>query len=364
MIRRTMLLLQATLSLLLLASCDGAAPAAPDPTVNPIPPVRPAPAPVLPALGRGVNFGNMLEATPREGDWGLRVTEEFFDRAQEAGAVTIRLPVRFSNYAAVTPPYTLSDSILSRVAWAVDQARRRDLNIVIDMHHHTQLSSSTLDRGEPVVPAANLEDRFVAMWGQIADRFRDASVDHVAFELLNEPNGDMTSARWNALLRRALAEIRRTNPTRWVVIGPVQWNSAFKLSELSLPDDPRLIVTIHNYDPFAFTHQGAEWVGGSTAWLGTTCCNGTQINELVTPLETAARWNASQPVQRALWLGEFGAYSTGLMADRARYARLMRDEAERRGMSWAYWELAAGFGFWDPNRGLYRAELRTALFGQ
>src|SRR5579859_7126636 len=50
------------------------------------------------ALGRGVNFGNMLDA-PREGDWGRWVRDGDIDRVAEAGFATIRLPVRFSNHA-------------------------------------------------------------------------------------------------------------------------------------------------------------------------------------------------------------------------------------------------------------------------
>jgi endoglucanase len=348
------------LAALLLLGCGGEpgtpGPVSPDPVVVP-------PAPPLPQLGRGVNFGNMLEASPREGSWGLRVTEEFFDLAREVGASTIRLPVRFSNYADVSAPFTVSDSILTRVAWAIDNARRRERNIVIDFHHYRQLSGETLDTGEPRVADALVEDRFIAIWEQVATRFRDVDVQHVAFELLNEPNSTMSAARWNALLRRAITAIRRTNPDRWLVVGPVQWNSAFALNELSLPDDPRLIVTFHNYDPFAFTHQGAEWVSGSTAWLGTGCCSATQQAEISAPMDVAVRWNQSQAVQRPLWLGEFGAYARGDMAARERYTRLVRDEAERRNIGWAYWELAAGFGFYDPTARLYRVGLRNALYG-
>src|SRR5690349_22360861 len=56
---------------------------------------------VAAALGRGVNYGNMLEA-PREGDWGLSVREEFIDATAGAGFASVRLPVRWSNHAAAT----------------------------------------------------------------------------------------------------------------------------------------------------------------------------------------------------------------------------------------------------------------------
>jgi len=43
---------------------------------------------------------------------------------------------------------------------------------------------------------------------------------------------------------------------------------------------------------------------------------------------------------------------------------VMRDEIERRGMTWAYWELAGGFGFVDPATAQVRPNgIEQALFG-
>jgi endoglucanase len=41
----------------------------------------------------------------------------------------------------------------------------------------------------------------------------------------------------------------------------------------------------------------------------------------------------------------------------------MRDAAERRGMSWAYWEYDAGFGVYDLDAHHWRQPLRDALLG-
>ena len=99
----------ATVALSLLAACaQPGAPAATPPgatadTLADFPPLPAAPPPgASPAalrfaasLGRGVNFGNMLDA-PNEGDWGLRVEDRFIALAgPRAGAVaSVRLPVR------------------------------------------------------------------------------------------------------------------------------------------------------------------------------------------------------------------------------------------------------------------------------
>ena len=59
-----------------------------------------------PVFGRGVNLANALEA-PREGDWGVVLKEEYFDRIASAGFDSVRLPVRWSAHAEASPPYRI-----------------------------------------------------------------------------------------------------------------------------------------------------------------------------------------------------------------------------------------------------------------
>ena len=59
------------------------------------------------------------------------------------------------------------------------------------------------------------------------------------------------------------------------MIGPTSWNSANDLRLLKLPNDANLIATVHDYNPFRFTHQGAEWVNPILP-VGVTCCSAAQ----------------------------------------------------------------------------------------
>ncbi len=199
------------------------------------------------ALARSVNFGNMLEA-PSEGEWGLKLEERYFQAVKDAGFTAIRLPVRWSAHAQTNAPYTIDAKFMDRVTWAVKQATSRGLSIMINVHHYEELNDK---------PSAHLE-RFLAIWRQIAVRFKNES-DLVFFEVLNEPAGEIAKV-WNDVMTRAIAVIRESNPSRAVVVGPTGWNSASALPDLKLPEDRHLIVTFHHYTPFEFTHQGATWV--------------------------------------------------------------------------------------------------------
>lgn len=315
-------------------------------------------AAVAAAMGRGVNFGNILEA-PSEGAWGLQLSDALFDAAKAAGVKTIRLPVRWSNHTASVAPFPINPAFLARVDYAVDAALSRGMRIVVNMHHYRQLDGDALDAGETAVPSNVVDDRFVAIWAQLAARYRNRP-ETLIYELYNEPHGRLTADRWNALYRRALAAVRAVDTTHYVIIGPVEWNSASKLDALTLPpEDQRLIATIHNYNPFAFTHQGAEWAGMANSPV-TTCCTGAQLASLSDPLRTASRWQTT--AKRPVFVGEFGSYSKAPYASRVIYTRAIRDSIEAHGMPWAYWEMASGFGLYDPDARTFRTELRDALF--
>lgn len=300
-------------------------------------------------------MGNMLDA-PREGDWGVRLEDAYIEKA--AGAfTTVRLPVRWSNHAAPTADAKIDEAFAARVDRAVDALLAKGVYVIVDMHHYTQLTGDRPQKNEITVDASVVETRMVNMWRQIALRYRDRS-PKLLFELLNEPHGRLDGEPWNALAARALAAVRESNPTRTVLIGPSYWNSVRDLPKLRLPADRNLIVTIHNYDPFPFTHQGITWLPQKFP-TGTPCCDAGQRQAVIDALEKARRWNEHNGYP--VYLGEFGAYSAADIASRESYTRLVREEAERRGIGWAYWEFASSFGVYSPEAGGWVEPIRRAL---
>ena len=57
-------------------------------------------------LGRGINMGNMLEA-PREGQWGVRLQDEYFEIIAAAGFNSVRIPIRWSAHTASAAPFAM-----------------------------------------------------------------------------------------------------------------------------------------------------------------------------------------------------------------------------------------------------------------
>lgn len=303
-------------------------------------------------LGRGLNIGNCLEA-PSEGAWGVRIREGDFANIRRAGFDSVRIPVRWSAHAAAEAPHAIDPAFAARVEQVVRDALSAGLAVVLNVHHYEEL-----DR-EPIAHRA----RLVAIWRQISERFRGFP-DELQLEIYNEPHGAHTPEVWNETLRLALAEIRRHHPARAVHVGGVDWSQAHTLAKLRLPgDDRHLIGHFHCYVPFAFTHQGARWIRDldTSGWIGRRW-EGTpsERDEVAKVLDVAAEWSRS--TGRPVHLGEFGSY--GKHADqvsRERWTTFVAREAERRGITWAYWEYQAGFGVWDPARRAWREPLLRSL---
>jgi endoglucanase len=303
-------------------------------------------------LGRGVNFGNALEA-PKEGEWGMVLEARFFDLVKEGGFATIRLPTKWSAHALREAPYTVDETFFQRVDWAVDNALKRGLNIVVNMHHYDEI----------FIDPQKERERFIALWAQIAERYKDTPAS-VVFEPLNEPNGALSSGVWQRLFEDTLAEIRKTNPTRNVVFTGADWGGPSALKAMKRPDDPHLIATFHYYLPFQFTHQGAEWANGSEAWIGTEWKRTS--NERVNidfDLDNVAKWARENDIP--VWMGEFGSYGKHAdMESRRLWTDYVAREAERRGFAWAYWEFGAGFGVFDRAKNAWVEPIHTALIPQ
>jgi endoglucanase len=182
----------------------------------------------------------------------------------------------------------------------------------------------------------------------------------VVFELCNEPNGALDVA-WNDAIPTLLKAVRTTNPTRAVIVGPGSWNGIWMLPKLKLPDDANLIVTVHYYDPFKFTHQGAPWASDDVKNLSGIKWDATdaELKPLRKSFDDVAEW--AKKNNRPVFLGEFGAYEKADMPSRAKWTAAVVKEAEARGFSWAYWEFGAGFGAYDRDKKAWREQLLGAL---
>lgn len=299
-------------------------------------------------LGRGVNI---IGYDPLWRDRSkARFREEFFPMIREAGFQHVRInlhPFR-DNPRPPAQGAGLRPEYLDTLDWAVDRALKAGLLVVLDFHEFTAIGKD---------PQAH-KDRYLACWEAIAEREKGRPPE-VLFELLNEPNSALTPELWNQWLREALAIVRRSNPYRTIVIGPGQWNNIAALEQLSLPeDDRRIIVTVHYYSPFDFTHQGAPWAGKADK-VGIRWGTEEDRQAVRKDFDKAQAWASAH--HRPLYLGEFGVYDKAPQEDRVAWLSFVARCAEERGWSWAYWQFDGDFILYDIPKGQWVEHILKAL---
>jgi uncharacterized lipoprotein YddW (UPF0748 family) len=224
------------------------------------------------------------------GPVGPPYTQEDFDRLAALGAnyVNISHPGLFTE----TPPYVLDQDIqdnLDNLLAMIEQAGmfavisfrtgpgRSEFTFVWDevgdWFDESYLNDSMWQNQEA-------QDAWVAMWAYTAERYRDNPIV-VGYDLMVEPNSNEVGSHalydaldiwdpeefyaqysgtlydWNQLYPRITAAIRQVDTETPILIGGNGYSSLDWLPYMEPTGDPRTVYTVHQYEPFKYTHQDA-----------------------------------------------------------------------------------------------------------
>ncbi len=136
------------------------------------------------------------------------------------------------------------------------------LNMLIDLHECYGYSFDPLKKDmdrKKFFFDEKLQERFMALWRRIAERFKDYP-DQVAFEPLNEVVLYEVADAWNGICRKYIEMMRQIIPDCRLVIGGVMYNSVLTVPLIDVPVDDHIVYNFHCYEPMVFTHQAAYWV--------------------------------------------------------------------------------------------------------
>ena len=186
------------------------------------------------------------------GDWehfDTYITQKDVEYIASLGMDHIRLG--FDQIVLEQTPFVYSERIFEIIEQFVHWCEEAKLNVILNLH---KCEGNYLDLVDSVslCDSEELQDRFVRFWLEFERRF--ARKDFVAFELLNESK-EANAEKWNKLLDRAVAEIRKKNPTRKILLGAGRHNQVSGLADMRLMEDENIAYTFHFYTPHEFTHQ-------------------------------------------------------------------------------------------------------------
>jgi len=300
------------------------------------------------------NFDKLTYAAPWFGEKDVAwIADHHFDH--------IRLPVDVRECLATDG--SLDDTRLQPIRDTIRWARARGLGVILDAHFLPGADFNAVGGDSRVYTDPELTKKVAAIWRELARRFAKEG-SYLRFEILNEPVA-AENKQLNPFMHAMLAAIRESNPTRTVYVTSNKWSSFHTVSDVELPADKNIALTIHFYEPLIFTHQRASWVGlkndlppvtfpGVTPDVtGHTLPTYNQHFHAGDPLTAAdieksfanvSTWLASHAPNIEVYVGEFGVFNTADAQSTRNWIHTVRSAAETRGWGWAVWDYNHGFG--------------------
>lgn len=240
------------------------------------------------------------------------------------------------------------------------------LAVVLDVHpeddYKRTLLTGTGDSGSV--------DRFTRLWQSLAARYSGLDPDLIFFELMNEPEQD-DPFRWQGIQSTVAQAVRAAAPANTLIAAGAHYSGLTDLLRLEPIALDNVIYTFHDYEPFAFTHQGATWTDAAVRPLRDVPYPSTPrnvgANEAQEPTLAGryfvaeyglARWDAARIDSTVafaeqwsrehgvpVYCGEFGVHRPFAdPAARARWITDTRTALEHHHIGWAMWDYQTDFG--------------------
>ena len=357
------------------------------------------PSEMVTKMSRGINIGNVLSA-PKEGNWAPALTESYLEDVKAAGFKTIRIPIDFfgdrtsgdtsgysksantsSSYTGNSSDYIIKNSYLDRVEQVLNWSLNNDLITILDFHGATvkeeflyTFSSKSKWSAYYTHPSSAKRkadnQKFRAIWTQIANRFKDYS-DNLLFEVINEPYFWLSDNEMDVLNSDIISIIRNSgnkNSDRNIIITGGSKNSyeaPLQISNSVINSDDNLIATFHYYWPRAFTASSGE---DDNDFNWGTANDKTDID---TNFNAVKVWSQNKNIP--ILLGEFGAdnergynyvkktyspFGGPDKASREEFHGYLADKAIDLGFSFTVWDAGD-----KANKTVYKASDRTWVTG-
>lgn len=287
------------------------------------------------------------------------------------GLTYVRLPIDFSFLYDATAPNLLKASRLAQIDRAIAQIQSYGLAVMVDLHS-TPSGDDTNYSGALENPA--FIPIFIQFWNALAAHLqRTTNPENTFIQPMNEPIFLSNPSAWLPIQQQLIQTIRAQAPRHTIVATNAPWQSLDSLIQLQPLPDPNLVYDFHFYEPFVFTHQGAEWIDTYVQQLQGVPYPSTPENVTFLPNQlpgnTVARndllyygqerWNRDKIRERIALVDawakrngvrvistEFGVYNKVAPAgDRVRWMEDVRHAFDDYGIGWATWGYTDGFGY-------------------
>jgi aryl-phospho-beta-D-glucosidase BglC (GH1 family) len=257
------------------------------------------------------------------------------------GVNTVRLPFNYRHFESDRAPGEFLDSGFARLSQAVEWCRRHGLYAILDLHavagwQNPDWHSDNGNRQALFWQSRQHQDRFVALWEELARRFAgNAAV--AGYNVMNEPVTGVPRGRFvndyrsdwaplNAIYRRVVGAIRAIDPDHIIFLEGDLYSTRF--SGLDAPFADNLVYSSHNYNAGGFGPGAYPGVIGGEPW---DAVKQRQVFEQ----SEGTRFSRQHGVP--LWVGEFGSVYNGPPEQVPDRLRALDDQLAVFGEGGAHW---------------------------
>lgn len=289
----------------------------------------------------GWNLGNTLECYDiksggnAETAWGNPVTtKDMIDTVKAAGFNAVRIPVSWNDH--MNAEFLIDSPWIKRVQEIVDYAFDNDMYVIINVHHddYTWLNPTYADQQE-------VTKKYTAIWKQVCNVFKDYD-EHLLFEGLNEPRVIGGENEWtsgtaeerdviNQLLQTFVDTVRNSegyNKTRHLIVTTHAASiDSEAVKGLEVPDDERIIVSVHYYSPWDFAGDESD----KADW-------GSDADKKALDEGFDLLYNTFVKNDIPVIIGEFGAVGKNNDSVRADYYKYYIESAAKRNITCFVWD--------------------------
>ncbi len=310
-------------------------------------------------IHRGTNIAHWLSQSARRGtERAAFFTATDIMQIDSMGFDHIRLPVDEeqlwdSTGKRETDAFLLLDSCLQWCSAA-------GLKVILDLHilrsHHFNAKE------KPLWTKPAEQDKFIALWRDLASAVNKYPNSMLAYEFMNEPVAD-SAEHWNVLLTRVSDSIRSWEKNRTLVIGSNRWQSANTFDQLKIPaGDRNILLSFHFYEPFFLSHYKASWTdlkdfAGTVQYPGEIVLNGSTEREKKIFNRDTLEYMMRKPLHLAdslklpLYCGEFGIIDGSPRNSAVNWYKDMISIFDQHKIGYANWNYKSGsFGIVDKDR--------------
>jgi endoglucanase len=326
-------------------------------------------------LSKGINLAFWFWI-PQEDfeDIQTRFDDQDFAYLKSAGFTFVRLPIDLSYLLDEEDPDLINDQNLTEVDTALDRLLAAELAVIIDIHSTASLEDDSPNFSERLEDGSDFMPDFTQFWENFARHLSARDPDWIFLELLNEPAFEENTEDWPPMLSQLAAAARQGAPEHTLLVSGAWWSNIDGLLLLEPLPDENVIYYFHFYEPFPFTHQGADWAGPEVLTLhdvpypsspeivqnAITMAGSRQDRQTISDygdeswnydrilerIQQAADWAKEHNVP--LLCDEFGAYAETIPSEqRALWVKDARLALESFGIGWAMWEYDGDFALVD-----------------